>query len=102
MLMSAKFKSDKIVVHHTQNISGIPEYCHELAKDQSNGFTKDRSMRRLGSFPVMTLMEYDRLHPGWYLRATKNEDFQDKQRAWHEFLKSEYAKPFMMVEKLKH
>lgn len=102
MLISAKFQKDKIIAQHVQNIAGIPEYCHELAKDQSNGFTKDRSMRRVGSFPVMTLMEYDRVHPGWYKRASGTTDFSDKQKAWREFLDSDYAKPFMMVEKLKH
>lgn len=102
MLISAKFQRDKIVAQHVQRIDGISKYCSELAKDQSNGFTKDRSMRRVGSFPVLTLMEYDRGHPGWYKRATENKDFHDKQKAWKEFLDSEWAKPFMMVEKMKH
>jgi len=102
MLIRAKYKSDKIIVDHAQNIAGIPDYCHDLAKDPSNGFTKDRSMRRIGSFPAMTLMEYDRLHPGWYKRASDGTDLQTKQKAWREFLDSDYAKPFMMVEKLKH
>ena len=102
MLIEAKYKDDKVSVLHAQNIAGIPDYCRDLAKDQSNGFTKDRNMRRIGSFPTFTLMEYDRLHPGWYKRVSTNKDFQDKQKAWREFLGSDYAKPFMMVEKLKH
>jgi hypothetical protein len=102
MIYSAKYKSGKIVVQHAQRIDGIRDYCRDLAKDPSNGFTKDRNMRRIGSFPNFTLMEYDRIHPGWYMRVSKNNDFQDKQKAWHEFLDSDYAKPFMMVEKLKH
>jgi hypothetical protein len=102
MLISAKYENDKIVAQHVQNIAGIPEYCRELSKDESNGFTKDRSMRRVGSFPSFTLMEYDRLHPGWYARASQTKDLQDRQKAWREFLSSDYAKPFMMVEKLKH
>ena len=102
MLIEAKYKDDKVSVLHAQNIAGIPDYCRDLAKDQSNGFTKDRNMRRIGSFPTFTLMEYDRLHPGWYKRVSANKDFQDKQKAWREFLGSDYAKPFMMVEKLKH
>jgi len=102
MLIEAKYTKDKISVLHAQNIAGIPEYCKDLSKDPSNGFTKDRNMRRVGSFPVLTMMEYDRLHPGWFNRVSKNNDFQDKQKAWREFLDSDYAKPFMMVEKLKH
>jgi hypothetical protein len=102
MLLGAKYQNDKVVATHIQRIDEISSYCTDLAKDPSNGFTKDRQMRRIGSFPVFTLMAYDQTHPGFYKRITENKDFQDKQRAWKEFLGSEYAKPFMMVEKLKH
>lgn len=102
MLIEAKYKNDKIVATHVQRIDGTIKYCRELAKDQSNGFTKDRNMRRIGSFPTFTIMEYDRVNPGWYKRITETKDFGDKQKAWREFLDSEYARPFMMVEKLKH
>lgn len=102
MLIRAKYKNDKIVATHVQKIGEISDYCRDLAKDPSNGFTKDRNMRRIGSFPTMTLMEYDRCHPGWYARVAINNDFQDRQKAWKEFLGSDYSKPFMMVEKMKH
>jgi hypothetical protein len=102
MLISAKYKSDKVTATHVERIDEQSAYCRDLAKDQSNGFTKDRNMRRIGSFPTVTLMEYDRTHPGWYTRACITKDFQDKQKAWKEFLDSDYAKPFMMVEKMKH
>lgn len=102
MLISAKYEKDKMIATHVQRIDGISRYCQDLAKDQSNGFTKDRSMRRVGSFPTFTLLAYDQSNPGWYKRITENKDFEDKQRAWKEFLKSEYAKPFMMVDKMKH
>ena len=59
-------------------------------------------MRRIGSFPVLTLMEYDRVHPGWYVRAQCATDLDVKQNAWREFLASDYAKPFMTVDKLLH
>jgi hypothetical protein len=102
MLISAKYKNDKVIATHVEKIDEQSAYCHDLAKDQSNGFTKDRQMRRIGSFPTFTLMEYDRCHPGWYARVTINKDFQDKHKAWREFLDSDYSKPFMMVEKMKH
>lgn len=102
MLIEARYKGDKIVATHVQKIDEQVKYCQDLAKDRSNGFTKDRAMRRIGSFPTLTLLEYDRVHPGWYNRVMKNLDFADKQKAWKEFLASEYAKPFMMVEKLLH
>jgi hypothetical protein len=102
MLVKANWKNDKIVATHAQAIGDIASYCHDLSKDQSNGFTKDRSMRRIGSFPALTLMEYDRCHPGWYLIASQSTDSHDRQKAWREFLASDYAKPFMMVEKMVH
>lgn len=102
MLIKSNYEGDKIVSQHVQRIDEISDYCRDLAKDESNGFTKDRSMRRVGSFPIFTLMEYDRCHPGWYKRAAESPDLQTKQKAWREFLASDYAKPFMMVEKLKH
>ena len=102
MLLKAEVKNDKFLATHIQKTGEIRDYCKDLAKDQSNGFTKDRSMRRVGSFPVLTLMEYDRLHPGWYSRAMVINDFHDRQKAWREFMNSDMAKPFLMVEKLKH
>ena len=102
MLLKASLEKDKIAVLHAQPIGGIRDYCKDLAKDPSNGFTKDRSMRRIGSFPVFALMEYDRLHPGWYAEATETRDFEARKRAWRRFLDSDHAKPFLMVEKLKH
>lgn len=102
MLISAKYSNDKVVATHVQKIDEISKYCNDLAKDPSNGFTKDRSMRRVGSFPTFTLMAYDQAYPGWYKRISETNDYQDKQKAWREFLNSEYAKPFMMVEKMKH
>ena len=91
-----------MIATHVERIDGTSRYCRDLAKDQSNGFTKDRSMRRLGSFPTLTLMEFDRTHPGWYTRAMNATDIVTKNKAWREFLDSDYAKPFMMVEKIKH
>lgn len=102
MLLRAKYEGDKIRATHVQRVDEQINYSRELAKDQSNGFTKDRQMRRVGSFPTFTLLAYDQKYPGWYKRVTENKDFQDKQKAWREFLNSDYAKPFMMVEKLKH
>jgi hypothetical protein len=102
MLIEAKYKNDRIIATRVDKIGDQINYCQDLAKDRSNGFTRDRTMRRVGSFPTFTLMEYDRLHPGWYARCTQMNDFKDKQKAWREFLDSDYAKPFMMIEKMKH
>ena len=102
MLIRANYKDNKIVATHAQRIDKVSEYCQELSKDPSNGFTKERSMRRVGSFPVLTLMEYDRTHPGWYQMASTEKDPIIKNKLWRQFLNSDYARPFMTVEKLKH
>lgn len=102
MLIEAKYKNDKMIATHVEKIGDQVKYCADLAKDRSNGFSKDRNMRRVGSFPILTLMDYDKVHPGWYKRATEQPDFKDKQKAWREFLASEWAKPFLMVEKILH
>lgn len=102
MLIKANYRNNQIVATHAQRIDDISSYCNELSKDASNGFTKERSMRRIGSFPVLTLMEYDRVNPGWYQMATTETNLTVKQKLWRQFLDSDYAKPFMTVEKLKH
>jgi hypothetical protein len=102
MLIRAVYQKDKVNMLHSENVGDQIIYCNQLAKDRSNGFTKDRSMRRIGSFPDLVLKEYERLHPGWIVRATCGSDIDVKQEAWKEFLDSDSAKPFMMVEKMKH
>ena len=102
MLIRATYDKDKIKATHVQRIDEISRYCNDLSKDPSNGFTKDRSMRRVGSFPVLTLMEYDRENPGWYQMASTEKDPVLRNKLWRQFLNSDYAKPFLMVEKLKH
>lgn len=102
MLIKAIYEKDKIKVLHAQNVSHQIRYCNDLAKDRSNGFTKGRSLRRIGSFPDMVLKEYDRLHPGWMDRAQCGTDFDVKEQAWREFLDSNASKPFMTVEKMLH
>lgn len=102
MLVKANYVGDKINVLHAENVGRQIVYCNDLAKDRSNGFTKDRSMRLLGRFPDLVLKEYERLHPGWMERAQCGSDIDVKQKAWREFLDSDSAKPFMTVEKILH
>ena len=91
-----------MVATHVQKVDETIAYAKDLAKDPSNGFTKDRNMRRIGSFPILTLMDYDKKHTGWLKRVMETKDLQDRDKAWREFLGSDDAKPFMMVEKMKH
>lgn len=102
MLVRARYEGDNIKVLHAQNVGHQIRYCNDLTKDRSNGFTKERSMRRIGSFPDLVLKEYDRLHPGWMVRASCGSDLDVKQKAWREFLDSDAAKPFMTVDKMLH
>lgn len=102
MLIKARYNGSKIEAVHAQRIDEIRDYCQDLSKDSSNGFTKDKTMRRIGSFPVFTLMEYDRTHPGWYAQASGEKDPRERTRIWKQFLDSDYARPFMTVERMKH
>lgn len=104
MLIKASYEYDKIKVLHAERVDGIMEYLKDLRKDDSNGFTKDRSMRRICSPPVLTIMEYDRTHPGFAdaVFGRVKTSFEERQKMIKEFLASDYAKPFMTVERLKH
>lgn len=101
MLVKAKYNGTKIEAFHVEKVDEIIHYCNDLKKDASNGFTKERSMRRIASVPYLTLLEYDREHPGFLHGIMNPRDAKDKQKLWHEFLNSEYGKPFMMVPALK-
>ena len=102
MIIRANYQGDKISVLHAEEVGSQIAYCNDLTKDRSNGFTKDRSMRRIGSFPDIVLKKYEALHPGWMTRAQCGSDLQTKQQAWKEFLDSDSAKPYMMVDKMLH
>ena len=102
MLIRAHYEGDKIKTLHAERIDESASYCKELAKDESNGFTEDRSMRRVCSPPMLTLLADDKEHPGWLNSAMNSRDPIEKNRLWKEFLKSDYAKPFMTVDKLYH
>ena len=102
MLIKAKYEGDKINVLHAERIDTAMAYCHDLSKDQSNGFTKERTMRRVGSPPMLTLLDYDKFHPGFMQRAMSPTSSADKNKAWREFFASEWGRPFLTVEKILH
>ena len=101
MLIRANYEDDKIKVLHAEPMSDLISYSKELAKDSSNGFTKDRTMRFVGRYNDTTLLEYDRCNPGWMARVMNSKDVSDRNKAWREFLTSDYRRPTMTVEALK-
>lgn len=101
MLIRAKVNNDKFEALHAEPMEDLISYSHELAKDPSNGFTKDRTMRLVGRFNNTTLLEYDRCHPGWMARVMNSKDVSDRNKAWREFLGSDYGRPTMTVKALR-
>lgn len=101
MLIRAQFEDDKINALHAEPMADLISYSKDLAKDPSNGFTKDRTMRFVGRYNNTTLLEYDRCHPGWMSRVMNSKDVAERNKAWREFLKSDYGRPTMTVEALK-
>lgn len=100
MLIRAKTNGDKIEALHAEPMADLIRYSKDLAKDPSNGFTKDRTMRFVGRYNNTTLLEYDRCNPGWMQRVM-SKDIPDRNKAWREFLQSDYGRPTMTVEALK-
>lgn len=101
MLVSAKFEGSKLKTLHAEPMSDLIAYTSHLAKDPSNGFTKNRTLRHVGRFNNITLLEYDRCHPGWMARIMDAKDVAGRSKAWREFLNSDYGRPTMTVEALK-
>ena len=101
MLVRANYAGDKMNAFHVEPMADMIAYSRELAKDPSNGFTKKRTMRLVGRYNNATLLEYDRCHPGWMERVMNAKDVTDRNKAWREFLNSDYGRPTMTVEALK-
>ncbi len=96
MLIRAKYEGDKIKTTHAEPMGDLIRYTNDLAKDQSNGFTKDRTLRMVGRYNNTTLMDYDKEHPGWLAR-TQGKDLKDRQKAWREFIRSDWGRPTATV-----
>lgn len=99
MLIRANFEGEKIKALHAEPMADLIRYTNDLSKDQNNGFTKDRTMRMIGRYNTTTLMDYDKEHPGWMAR-TQGRDLQDRQKAWREFMRSEWGRPTATVNPL--
>lgn len=96
MLIRAKTDGDKIKALHAEPMADLIRYSNELSKDRSNGFTNDRTMRFVGRYNNTTLMDYEQSHPGWMARV-QGRDLQDRQKAWREFIRSDWGRPTATV-----
>jgi hypothetical protein len=102
MLIKLEHEGQKLKATHVERVDGNIRYCQELAKDSSNGFTKQRTMRRIGNVPNIALLAYAQEHPDWWQRAFSPVTQFEKNRAWRDFFKSEIGRPYLTVEKILH
>lgn len=99
MLIRAKYEGDKMVATHAEPMGDLIAYTNDLAKDRSNGFTQDRTMRMVGRYNTTTLLDYEKFHPGWTARVY-GRDMKDRQKAWREFMRSDWGRPTATVNPL--
>lgn len=96
MLIRANYDGEKIKALHAEPMEDLIRYTNDLSKDRSNGFTKDRTMRLVGRYNTLTLLDYDKVHPGWMARV-QGRDMKDRQKAWQEFIRSDWGRPTATV-----
>lgn len=95
MLISAKFKDDKIIAIHGQDVSGELEYASEMRKDPNNGWTKERTMRKVATIPQSAIKRYEETHPGFEALAFgRVTDWKLRDTAIRDFLKWKETAPF--------
>jgi hypothetical protein len=95
MLISAKFKSDKIVVQHAQNIVPFRDFANEMKKEREPGWTKERSMRWVGRIPLSSIEKYEETHPGFKeLAFGKIKDWKLRDTAMRAFMNWEENRQF--------
>ena len=52
-----KVEGDKYKMQHVQDVSSVAKSFHAERKDNNNGFTLERSMRKVGSIPLIYAMQ---------------------------------------------
>lgn len=88
-LVGAEFSEKFVKVSHVENVSPIFAANQKSREDSHNGFSDDRSMRKIASIPPLVAIEAEKTHPGL---------FQDKNMM-KEFLRSDVGKLCMTVRK---
>ena len=65
-LVGTSVEGDKYTHHHAQNTSLVQAGCHELRQDSSNGFTQERTMRKIASIPALDAVRLGNERPGFF------------------------------------
>jgi hypothetical protein len=63
MIIRAEYNKDNFEITHGQDITPILRANYIMRKDALNGWTPDRSMKRIGSIPSLILYEYLKKYP---------------------------------------
>lgn len=85
---------DGLTLHKTVNIDPVLKANYEAKKDGQNGFSKDRSYRRVASIPMETWLDLTRRVPELLIG-----DKELREKTLAKWLRSEEGKMFWTVEK---
>lgn len=83
---------DKFKFTHVQNVEKVMAQAHQDRKDERQGWSKDRTMRRVASIPVIEWLR----HPEWQQEIVAYGD-SPSMRKW---LCGEYGSLFKTVDNL--
>jgi hypothetical protein len=96
MLISAKYKNDKIVATHAQNIVPFRDFATEMRKEHKPGWTKEKTMRWVGRIPESSIEKYEETHPGFKkLAFGVVGDWKLRDKVMREFMKWQENQQFM-------
>ena len=65
-LRGTTYKGDTYTHHHIQDTSAIQEACNEERIYSDNGWTEDRSMRKIASIPALDAVRLGNERPGFF------------------------------------
>lgn len=84
----------QVVLNRTVDIEPILKANYEAKKDEQNGFSKDRSFRKVASIPFETWIDLTKRFPELILG-----DKELKEKTLNKWLYSEEGKMFWSVER---
>lgn len=101
MLLKAGFNRDKVEVIHGYDPGPLLAYNQEMRKDDSNGWTKGKSMRHIARLDANAMDAYARTHPGWKERLEDTRNINGQRKALLEFCNDQPFAPeaYLNVEK---
>ncbi|MEE8382215.1 MAG: hypothetical protein V3R78_10135 [Thermodesulfobacteriota bacterium] len=65
-LVGTTYEGDHYTHHHAQDTSTIQAGCHELRQDGTNGWTEERTMRKIASIPALDAVRLGNERPGFF------------------------------------